>query len=105
MGKLKRKFNLQPQTSGPILQSGTEVISHSIPSNSDLDILLGICAMLGTGCQIAEIWKVVEFFRYDRNNGLEAEVGPTSLEVDLNRWSLGVDVGNSFSHISFLLDL
>lgn len=86
----------QAQTSVPMITAGTTTISNSVFRNSDTDVLLGLYLKLGAGYQINENWNVEGFFRYDWNEDLEAKVGPTSFEVDLSGWSLGLGAGYSF---------
>jgi hypothetical protein len=85
----------QAQTTVPMITAGTTTISSSVSRNSDTDVLLGLYLKLGAGYQINEDWNVEGFFRYDWNEDLEAKVVPTSFEVDLSGWTLGLGAGYS----------
>ena len=84
------------ETSVPLINPTTLEVSNANFRDSDDEILLGLYLKIGVGQQINEHWNLEGFFRYDWNEDLNVDVGPTSVNVDLTGWSLGAAVGYSF---------
>ena len=63
---------------------------------SDTDVLVGAYVQGKLGVQLTERLSVAGFARYDWNESLTGNVGPSSFDVDLDGLSAGVVVGFTF---------
>lgn len=61
-------------------------------SDSGSEFLLGLYLKAGAEYRFDEQWSVDGFLRYDWNESLEGSVGPTTFEVDLSGFSVGLGV-------------
>ena len=63
---------------------------------SDTEVLFGTYVQAKVGVQVTRRLSVSAFARYDWSQGLDAEVGPSSFDANLDGLSAGVMVGFTF---------
>ncbi|MCH7225009.1 hypothetical protein [Haloferula sp. A504] len=62
-------------------------------ASSGDEFLWGLYVKGGAGYLFNDQWSVESFFRYDWNETLHGNVGPSRFEIDLSGWSLGIGLG------------
>jgi len=80
----------------PMIAPGTTQVESVRFTESDDEFLWGFYLKASMGYQFNERWGIDTFYRYDWNESLTGNVGPTEFKVDLTGWSTGLSVTYSF---------
>lgn len=82
--------------SAGLVNANSPTLASMGAANSGDDFLFGVYLKGSAGYHVTEQWSVEGFFRYDWNESLDGNVGPTGFEIDLTGWSAGFGVGFHF---------
>ncbi|MBL9144152.1 MAG: hypothetical protein JNM99_10785 [Verrucomicrobiaceae bacterium] len=78
-----------------LLRNGEEIQSW-LDRETETEALFGGFVQLAAHRSFDHDWHVSAFVRYDWSQGIEASVGPSTVEVDLDSFTAGLMIGKTF---------